>query len=111
HGLAPDENVRRWQRRVEPMQKRFVGGCHFTRPIPDLITAAGFTLSELDTFYGAGWPKADRASRSASRSAPDQSVHNGPIRTVDVAVDGVDDTGRRSLRDETEHAVVVVRQR
>jgi len=70
HGLAPDENVRRWQRRVEPMQKRFVGGCHFTRPIPDLITAAGFTLSELDTFYGAGWPKADRAYSLGTAVSP-----------------------------------------
>ena len=58
HGLAPDEAVRRWQHRLEPFQKRFVGGCHFTRSIPDLITAAGFTITELDTFYGRGTPKA-----------------------------------------------------
>jgi ubiquinone/menaquinone biosynthesis C-methylase UbiE len=61
HGLAPDENVRRWQRRFDPLQKRFVGGCHLTRPIPDLIVSAGFTVTELDTFYGPGWPRADRA--------------------------------------------------
>jgi ubiquinone/menaquinone biosynthesis C-methylase UbiE len=58
HGLAPDESVRRWQRRLEPFQKRFVGGCHLTRQIPDLIDAAGFTVTELDTFYGKGSPKA-----------------------------------------------------
>jgi SAM-dependent methyltransferase len=54
HGLAPDEKVRRWQRRMEPMQKRLFAGCHLTRPIVDLLTAAGFTIKELDVFYEAG---------------------------------------------------------
>jgi ubiquinone/menaquinone biosynthesis C-methylase UbiE len=57
HGLAPDESVRRWQRRLEPMQKRLVGGCHLTRQIVDLLTAAGFTITELDVFYEDGSPK------------------------------------------------------
>jgi SAM-dependent methyltransferase len=51
HGLAPDEQVRRWQRRLEPVQKRIMGGCHFTRPIVELLTTAGFTINELDVFY------------------------------------------------------------
>jgi len=57
HGLAPDEGVRRWQHRLEPVQKRVAGGCHLTRPIADLITGAGFTISELDIFYEDGSPK------------------------------------------------------
>jgi SAM-dependent methyltransferase len=57
HGLAPDERVRVWQRRLEPMQKRLFGGCHLTRPIVELLTAAGFTITELDTFYEEGVPK------------------------------------------------------
>jgi ubiquinone/menaquinone biosynthesis C-methylase UbiE len=57
HGLAPDERVRRWQRRLEPMQKRLFGGCHLTRPIVDLLTTAGFTITELDVFYEKGTPK------------------------------------------------------
>jgi ubiquinone/menaquinone biosynthesis C-methylase UbiE len=57
HGLAPDERVRRWQRRLEPMQKRLFGGCHLTRPIVDLLTTAGFTITELDVFYEKGAPK------------------------------------------------------
>jgi ubiquinone/menaquinone biosynthesis C-methylase UbiE len=57
HGLAPDESVRRWQRRLEPLQKRLVGGCHFTRPIVELITAAGFTITELDVFYAPSTPR------------------------------------------------------
>ena len=51
HGLAPDERVRRWQRRLDPVQKRIAGGCHFTRPIVDLLRTAGFTIKELDVFY------------------------------------------------------------
>ncbi len=57
HGLAPDENVQRWQHRLEPMQKRLFGGCHLSRPIADLLTDAGFTLSEVEVFYEDGAPK------------------------------------------------------
>jgi SAM-dependent methyltransferase len=57
HGLAPDESVRRWQRRLEPVQKRVFGGCHLTRPVADLVTGAGFTIAELDVFYEDGAPK------------------------------------------------------
>ena len=57
HGLAPDEPVRRWQRRLEPIQKRAFGGCHLTRPIVELLKSAGFTITELDVFYEEGAPK------------------------------------------------------
>jgi SAM-dependent methyltransferase len=57
HGLAPDDRVRPWQRRLDPLQQRFVGGCHLTRPIVDLVTAAGFTITELDVLYEPGAPK------------------------------------------------------
>lgn len=57
HGLAPDDKVRRWQHRLEPVQKRVFGGCHLTRPIVDLLTGAGFTITEIDVFYEPGVPK------------------------------------------------------
>jgi ubiquinone/menaquinone biosynthesis C-methylase UbiE len=57
HGLAPDESVRRWQHRLDPLQQRLFGGCHLTRPIRDLVTEAGFTISEVDVFYEKGAPK------------------------------------------------------
>jgi ubiquinone/menaquinone biosynthesis C-methylase UbiE len=57
HGLAPDEGVRRWQRRLEPIQKRAFGGCHLTRKVAQLLTNAGFTITELDVFYEDGAPK------------------------------------------------------
>lgn len=57
HGLAPDESVRRWQHRVEPWQKRVFGGCHLTRQIPELLSEAGFVVSEIDVFYEDGGPR------------------------------------------------------
>lgn len=57
HGLAPDENVQRWQHRLEPVQKRIAGGCHLTRRIPDLIRGAGLEIRDLDTFYEDKVPK------------------------------------------------------
>jgi ubiquinone/menaquinone biosynthesis C-methylase UbiE len=57
HGLAPDERVRRWQHRLEPIQKRVFGGCHLTRPVVQLLTGAGFAITDLDVFYEDGAPK------------------------------------------------------
>jgi ubiquinone/menaquinone biosynthesis C-methylase UbiE len=57
HGLAPDERVRRWQRRLEPVQYRLFGGCHLTRRIVDLLADAGFTVGQVDVFYERGAPK------------------------------------------------------
>ena len=57
HGLAPDESVRRWQHRLEPIQKRVFGGCHLTRQVVQLLTNVGFTIAELDVFYEDGTPK------------------------------------------------------
>ncbi len=69
HGLAPDEKVRRWQHRLEPMQKRVFGGCHLTRPVADMLRNAGFEITEIDVFYEDGTPKflgADSLGTAAS---------------------------------------------
>jgi SAM-dependent methyltransferase len=70
HGLAPDEDVRRWQRRLEPLQKRLLGGCHLTRPIAALLTAAGFTVTDLDVFYETGTTKVTGADSLGVAVAP-----------------------------------------
>jgi ubiquinone/menaquinone biosynthesis C-methylase UbiE len=57
HGLAPDAGVRRWQHRLEPLQKRLFGGCHLTRSIVELLRDGGFAISELDVYYEQGTPK------------------------------------------------------
>ena len=57
HGLAPDEKVRRWQHRLNPLQNRLFGGCNLNRPIVNLLRGAGFTITEVDVFYEEGAPK------------------------------------------------------
>ncbi len=57
HGRAPDANVERWQRRIEPIQRRLAGGCHLTRDIDTLIRDAGFELQSLETSYARGEPR------------------------------------------------------
>jgi SAM-dependent methyltransferase len=54
HGLAPDESVRRWQRRMEPVQRAVAGGCHLTRDIPALVAQAGWQLEEVEQSYLPG---------------------------------------------------------
>jgi SAM-dependent methyltransferase len=57
HGLAPDPDVARWQRRIEPVWKRIAGGCHLTRPVRGAIEAAGFVCERVDTMYLPGTPR------------------------------------------------------
>jgi len=57
HGHAPDEKIARWQRRIEPLNKRLLGGCHLTRRISESIEQAGFEVDHLDTYYAKGDPK------------------------------------------------------
>ena len=54
HGRSPDENVARWQDRLNPIQKRVFGGCHLNRSIDQLLERAGLVVSPLDTFYAKG---------------------------------------------------------
>lgn len=58
HGRAPDASVHKWQQRLDPIQKRVAGGCHLSRPIAELLTDAGFTLTKVDTYYAPKEPKA-----------------------------------------------------
>jgi hypothetical protein len=62
--------VRRWQRRLEPVQKRVFGGCHLTRSIPGLLTAAGFAVTALETYYEEGAPRVLGAHARGVAQAP-----------------------------------------
>jgi ubiquinone/menaquinone biosynthesis C-methylase UbiE len=55
HGASPDENVRRWQNRLDPLWTRLAGGCHLNRRAPDLLAAAGFEVTDLSAGYSPGW--------------------------------------------------------
>ncbi len=58
HGLAPDEDVRRWQNRINPVWKRMGGGCNLNRSIPNLIEQGGFKINNIETMYIPGWKPA-----------------------------------------------------
>jgi len=57
HGRAPDADVARWQKRIEPPWKRIAGGCHVTRDISELVASAGFRIDTVQTYYMSGEPK------------------------------------------------------
>ncbi|MCY4342160.1 MAG: class I SAM-dependent methyltransferase [Gammaproteobacteria bacterium] len=54
HGLAPEPQVARWQRTLEPVWKVIGGGCHLTRQPALLLEDAGFDLAEKRTGYLPG---------------------------------------------------------
>jgi ubiquinone/menaquinone biosynthesis C-methylase UbiE len=54
HGLSPDPGTAKWQRRIEPIQKRLADGCHLTRDAAELVGAAGFELEQVSSRYGTG---------------------------------------------------------
>ncbi|MBP7703982.1 MAG: class I SAM-dependent methyltransferase [Caulobacter sp.] len=57
HGLAPDDGVAAWQKRIEPMWKAIAGGCHLTRIPTRMVLGAGFSVGDTDRMYLPGTPK------------------------------------------------------
>ena len=57
HGEAPDENIRKWQKRINPFWGKLAGGCNINRKIPLLIQNAGFEIVELEEMYLPKTPK------------------------------------------------------
>jgi hypothetical protein len=57
HGLAPDEGVAKWQRRIEPVWKPIAGGCHLTRDTLGLLREGGFASDDAETMYLPNTPK------------------------------------------------------
>jgi ubiquinone/menaquinone biosynthesis C-methylase UbiE len=54
HGVAPDDGVVRWQRRLEPLQLALADGCHLTRDPVQLVRDAGFELESVESAYAKG---------------------------------------------------------
>lgn len=57
HGVAPDESVRRWQARINPLWRKLAGGCNLNRPIPAYLEQAGFAIQELQSMYLPSTPR------------------------------------------------------
>ena len=54
HGLSPEPAVADRQVRWTPRWRRIAGGCHLDRDVAGLVEAAGFNLSDLESFYMPG---------------------------------------------------------
>ena len=54
HGKAPDENVHKWQNRIDPLWGKIAGDCHSGRNIPQLFRQADLTLETLEQSYIPG---------------------------------------------------------
>ena len=57
HGIAPDINIIKWQRRINPIWGIFFGGCNINRNIPKIISESGFNISNLNQMYLPSTPK------------------------------------------------------
>lgn len=54
HGKAPDDNVLRWQDRINPAWRKIAGGCNMNRDIPDLLKNGGFNIVADERMYIPG---------------------------------------------------------
>ena len=55
HGLSSDPKIKAWQNRITPIWKRLGGGCCLNKKIDDLISCAGFAITELRNTLR--WPR------------------------------------------------------
>jgi SAM-dependent methyltransferase len=51
HGLSPEPGVRKWQRRLNGLQRHLADGCRLDRDIRALLAAQPFASVRLDEFY------------------------------------------------------------
>lgn len=57
HGRAPDADVYKWQRRIEPIWRRIGGNCHLTRDVTTAYETTGFKVSDGERSYMPKTPR------------------------------------------------------
>lgn len=57
HGLSPEPDVQKWQRRLNWFELRFGDGCHLVRDMRALVAAVPFASVDLKQFYLGGFPR------------------------------------------------------
>ena len=57
HGLCPESNVQKWQRRLNWLQIHLADGCRLDRNIKELVIAQPFASVEIQEFYLEETPK------------------------------------------------------
>jgi SAM-dependent methyltransferase len=76
HGLSADARVRRWQARLDPFQRRLVGGCHLDRDVPEILRLGGLAVGRLERYYGPG-PRPFTAMYEGTAAAADPAERFG----------------------------------
>ena len=56
-GLAPDPEVQRWQKLLEPLHHWLFQGLYLTREIPALLVQGGFQIEQIESGYLTPFPK------------------------------------------------------
>ena len=51
HGLAPDREVVKWQKRFNNFTQKWGGGCHLDRDIEAILRASKLQVDKLEKFY------------------------------------------------------------
>lgn len=51
HGLSPEPDVARWQRRINPLWMKVGDGCHLDRDTTAELRGAGFGIERVRNFY------------------------------------------------------------
>jgi len=54
HGEAPEPEVLKWQKRIDPIWSVIAGGCHLNRKPDQMIVDAGFRFDEIERRYIEG---------------------------------------------------------
>ncbi|MEZ5243519.1 MAG: class I SAM-dependent methyltransferase [Acidimicrobiales bacterium] len=54
HGRARDDDVHKWQQRLNPIQRRVGDGCHLDRDHTALVEAAGLEIEDAREWYAKG---------------------------------------------------------
>jgi ubiquinone/menaquinone biosynthesis C-methylase UbiE len=57
HGLSPEPQVQKWQRRLNGLQVRLANGCHLDRDMRALVAAQPFVSVKVEEFYLERTPK------------------------------------------------------
>lgn len=57
HGLAPDEEVAKWQHRLDGTWGKLAGGCHLNRDMRAILRQGGFAFDRIETGYEPGTPR------------------------------------------------------
>ncbi|MEX0716320.1 MAG: class I SAM-dependent methyltransferase [Planctomycetaceae bacterium] len=51
HGLSPDPNVRKWQRRLNPLERLLGDGCRLDRDMRAIVASQPFEKIEIENFH------------------------------------------------------------